>query len=54
MADDPEIQPEALPSTESTDLRERVNRLREKASSLSETLGGIEKTLEEASGDSED
>ena len=39
-------------SADPKDIRERVKRLHEKARSVSETLDRVERTLEEASGES--
>jgi hypothetical protein len=39
-------------STDPKDIRERVKQLHEKARSVSETLDRVERTLEEASGES--
>jgi hypothetical protein len=38
--------------TETGNIRDRVQRLREKASELAETLDGVEKNLQEAAGQS--
>jgi hypothetical protein len=54
MPENNETKSETGSSSARNDLHERVDRLREKTSQLSETLGRTEETLKEARGGSEE
>jgi hypothetical protein len=53
MAENHDIQSPTASARDGNDIHERIERLCEKASELSETLGGIQETLKETRSDSE-